>query len=246
MKKTNEQSIWTITSLGDDVTHPEIKFIRGKVVYPNTVGYTGYAIQKQKTIFYLDPKYRDDDYIDYDCKIEDEIDNFYQEPEVSSALFLPILDHKGDVQGALQLINFIHGTEALSQRQINEIETTCEIIGSSLYNLREITNIMLCSSKLTENIQSVSIKITQKLEKYLTQVEGDIIESIKTIQKLVKDFVSTKKMQLFKDKVLMSTYAEYEIEETRKEKVRIKIIRKNELKKILTKEKVKEQTPDNT
>ena len=101
-------------------------------MFPNTVGYSGHAIKTKKTILYLDPKYRDKDYIEYDCEKEDEIDNFYQEHEISSALYVPLIDHNGNIQGVLQMVNFIYGPHSISNRIIEEIETTCEIIGSSI------------------------------------------------------------------------------------------------------------------
>lgn len=214
----------------------DLKFIRGKVIYPNTVGYTGYAIQNKTPVLYIHPKYRDKDYIDHECKIEDEIDNFFQEPEISCALYFPIIDHKCEIQGVLQLINFLHGPYSISKRQMKEIEITCEIIGTSLCNLKEITDIMICSTNLYDNLTGIYEKVSSKLADYVDQIDGELIrnnlwlihflESIRNISRCVQDFVTVKKMQLFKDKILMSTYAEYEIEEKIKEKARIQFIKK--------------------
>ncbi|CAI2365219.1 unnamed protein product [Moneuplotes crassus] len=226
----DDEKIWTITSLGEDVTRKEIKFIRGKVVYPCHVGYTGHAIQTKKPLFYLHPKLRDIGYEEPECMIEEEIDNFFQEAELECVLFYPLIDHKGKMQGVIQLSNFNHGPFSITQRQMKEIGITCELIGTSLHNLREITEIMICCTNLYDKIQGIYEKVVEKLADYLEQIEGDIIESIRNISTCVKDICDIQKYKMFKDRILLNTYAEYEVEEKRREKLKIKILRKNKNK----------------
>jgi hypothetical protein len=99
-------------------------------------------------VLYIDPKRRDIDDEEHDVEFEPEIDNFVGETDVASALYSPIIDHEGNVQGVIQLVNFIDGHRSIEQPQIREIECTCEVIGSAIKNLGEIISIMVLSTRL--------------------------------------------------------------------------------------------------
>lgn len=209
------------------------------MIYPNHIGYTGKALQTLEPLFYVDKSFTDEEYKEPDCKTEEEIDNFYQEPELESALYHPILDHKGRIQGILQLINFNHGPFSVTNRQLQEIGFTCEIIGTALHNLKEITEIMLCCTKLYDNIQKIQDQVVLKLGEYLNQVEGEIIgnfenhiiESVRNIQRGIQSIWDTQKIELFKDRILLNTYAEVVVEEKRREKMKFKVLKRRSLNK---------------
>lgn len=146
------------------VHNKDLKFIKGKVKYPNHLGYTGYWIKTRKSILYIDPKRRDIHDEEHDVEFEPEIDNFVGETDVASALYSPIIDHEGNVQGVIQLVNFIDGHRSIEPPQIRELECTCEVIGSAIKNLGEIISIMVLSTRLYDWVGRISEIAMKELE----------------------------------------------------------------------------------
>ena len=102
--------MYVVTSVGDDKNG--IKFIRNYWSFPTSLGYTGYCIQNKRILVYNQNE-KNLQNIEANSEIEffSEVDNFLSVNSIKTAVFGPIVDSYGNVQGALQVINKINDHE---------------------------------------------------------------------------------------------------------------------------------------
>ena len=79
---------------------------------------------------YINPKYGDID--EQLAEFNPELDNYVSETEVQNAIYAPAIDGDGNIQGVIQLVNFIKGYETLDSSYLKEISCISAVIGTTL------------------------------------------------------------------------------------------------------------------
>ena len=74
---------------------------------------------------------------------------------VSSALYGPIIDSNGNVQGAIQILNKENDCEVFDEAYTDEFESLWGAIGSAIWNAHTTLNIMALSYRMSQILNKV-------------------------------------------------------------------------------------------
>lgn len=148
--------MYTITEIGEDENGT--KYIKSIVKYTSNVGYTGEAITNRSQLVYIppDPRLKSTEIAKTEYEFKPEIDNYVCESIVTSAMFGPIIDTQGIVQGAIQILNKTNDAETFNETYTDEFESICDVIGSVVSNAHCTVNIMSLSHKMGQVLNNVS------------------------------------------------------------------------------------------
>ena len=163
------------------LTQVGLNTFKNYVRYPTNCSYTGYCIENQKVIIYNEGKKVKDS----QKKVIDfiqEIDNIVVESGVKSAIYGPLIDKDGNVQGALQIVNRVKENEVFGKEWYEEFESIREVLGSAVYHASKIDNVMNMNWKMLgvmDKMDGLIVKSTnvlegssKNLEQYLSEAKG--------------------------------------------------------------------------
>lgn len=153
--------MYTISLVGED--EHGIKFVKSIVKFPSHLGYTGEAIRQRQTVIYTpQKKTKEDDSSRPEIEFQEEIDNYVGETALNWALYSPIIDCKGMIQGVLQLVNQLQPTPNLTSKFTSSFTTQklpilCSLIATATRNAQLGVNLMSLSHQLKSGVQKVSL-----------------------------------------------------------------------------------------
>ena len=113
------------------------------LIYPQNVGCTGQAIERNKIIFYNKGERL--------LNFVNEIDNSPGLNEVESYLVAPICDYDGKLRGVIQLINRVSGAR-ISEADVQELEQLTPALGEILKTAEEIRDSRKVSSGVNRGL----------------------------------------------------------------------------------------------
>jgi hypothetical protein len=99
--------------------------VRTIVKYPTNLGYTGHAIETKSPILYIppDPSEEEKELKDKpEIEFEAEVDNIVSQTFIKSAIYAPVIDGDGKIQGAIQLVNKINDAEIFDETNSKELD----------------------------------------------------------------------------------------------------------------------------
>lgn len=106
--------MFTISEVGED--GKGVKYIETLVKFPSNLGFTGAAIRLKKTLIYTPAESRkEEDTSNNDIEFLEEVDNYVNETSVKWAMYSPIIDSQGTVQGVVQVLNWSSHGDLINQ-----------------------------------------------------------------------------------------------------------------------------------
>jgi len=137
----SEQKIFSIASVGEDENG--FKFVRNMVKFSIGEGYTAYSILKKKMLIYnQEDKEQTEKQKRNNIKFDVEVDNFQMVFDMTTALYNPIIDADGKIQGVLQLINLEKDSYMYDDHYLQEFESVWKIIATAVKNCQDCNNII--------------------------------------------------------------------------------------------------------
>ena len=152
--------MFTCSDIGED--EKGTKFIKNILKFPSTLGYTGNAyIHNEKLIYTPKNSMLRKNPSEREVDFKEEFDNHVCESIVKWALYNPLKDETGKIQGVLQIINKETEGDLLNENNTlylldYKLDVLSEIIGTAIRNAITSTNIMALSYSMQKGINSVS------------------------------------------------------------------------------------------
>lgn len=125
------------------------------LIYPQNVGCTGQAIERNKIIFYNKGERL--------LNFVNEIDNSPGLNEVESYLVAPICDYDGKLRGVIQLINRLSGSP-ISEADVQELEQLTPALGEILKTAEEVRDSRKVSSGVNRGLLTMRDSLQSQLE----------------------------------------------------------------------------------
>ena len=201
---------YSITAIGTDPGGT--KFIKNFVRYPINCSFTGYSIKTGKVIIYTEGEKKFEEGKEKkEIEYIQEIDNLVLENSVKSAIYGPIIDKEGNIQGALQIVNMINNNEYFTEECYPEFESLREVLGSAVHQANKVDNVMNMNWKMLGVMDKMDEMMVEgdtflansskNLEQYLIKAKGNFLKMIFVIDDSnMKKLLEKKKNNVYRIK----------------------------------------------
>ena len=185
----NPSILYTAEKIEED--RDGIDMITQIIKYPIGLGLTGMSVKLNKTMAY----YKNDgfDVNEENKEFASEIDNYVSESNLKNGLFCPMVDHKGTIQGAVQLLNKLNGESKFETYEILQFEYVCKILGRIIFDAHQSIDVMSLSAKMFPCIKSMLSLFNNDLSPLHHSMESGVESGIKSITDLLNEMIEEKR-----------------------------------------------------
>lgn len=91
-------------------------------------------LRLNKSIIFDENSSQDEDANGNLIEFSSEVDNYVSETKIKSALYGPVMDTAGNIQGAIQVVNKTNPSEVFDEGNASEFKFICDVIGTAVRN----------------------------------------------------------------------------------------------------------------